>query len=149
MEPYREPAVALLFEEVVRAAIPDLDRARSVLSRRNHSREVGVFERVILDVYREMALSLVQRNSLRHCPARESAISLESEVVMEATRVVPLDHEARSVARVAAASEGLRCLSRTTLTPVLVEGHLWIVARSATRSLPIGCKISLSPAQTA
>ena len=145
VEPHGEPAVALLLEEVVRAAIPDLDGSRAVLSRRNHSREVGVFERMVLDVHREMALALAQRDSLRHRPARESAVSLEPEVVVEATRVVPLDHEARPVAGVVAASERLRCLPRTALTPVLVEAHLWIVARSATRSLPTGCKITPFP----
>ena len=149
MEPYREPAVALLFEEVVRASIPDLDRARSVLSRRDHSREIGVLERVILDVHREMALALAQRNPLRYRPARESAVSLEPEVVVEATRVVALDHEAQPVAGVVPASERLRCFPRTAFTPVFVETHLWIVARSATRSLPTGCKIRLFPAQTA
>ena len=41
--------------------------------------EVGVLERVILDVHREMPLAASERNALRNRPARESAVRARAE----------------------------------------------------------------------
>ena len=89
--------------ELVRAAIPDLDRPGPVLPGRDRPLEIGVVERVILDVDGEMPLALLQRHALRHGPAREGAVPLEPEVVVEAAGGVPLDDEAGRGAVVAAA----------------------------------------------
>jgi hypothetical protein len=104
---------------------------------------------VVLHVHREMPLSTPQRNSFRHRPARERAVTLEPKVVVEPPRGVSLDDEPRPLARGRSSSERLGRLPRTTLRLVVVERHLWIVARNATRSLPTGCKMPLFPAQTA
>ena len=111
--------------------------------------EVRVLERVVLDVHREMTLSAPERDALRHGPARERTVALEPEVVVEPPRRVPLDDEPRPLALASDASERLRRLPRTALAPVLVEAHLWIVARSATLSLPTAARCALFPAQTA
>src|SRR5262249_24208951 len=54
-EPHSELPVALLLEELVGAAVPDLDGAGAVLALRNLAGEVGVVERMVLDVDGERA----------------------------------------------------------------------------------------------
>jgi hypothetical protein len=62
---------------------------------------------------------------------------------------MPLDDETGPVSGLRRATEGLRGLAATALSTVLVEAHLWIVAGTATVSLPRGCKMTFSPAQAA
>jgi hypothetical protein len=50
VQPHREAAVALLLEQLVRAAIPDLDRARAVVPFRDLTLEASVLERMVLDM---------------------------------------------------------------------------------------------------
>ena len=77
-------------------AVPDLDRPGPVLTRRDLALEGGVVERVVLDVHGEVALPGLERDPLRHRPARERAVALEAEVVVEPARVVALNDEERS-----------------------------------------------------
>ena len=129
VEPHGQPAVALLLDELVRAAIPDLDRAGAVLARRDRPLEVAVLQRVVLDVHGEVPLAAPERDALRDRPARERAVALEPEVVVQAARGVPLDDEARPVARTPCAlPKGSGVLPGVRRAPVLVEAHLWIVA---------------------
>ena len=86
---------------------------------------------MILDVDREVPLTAPERDALRNRPARQRAVALEPKVVVEAPRVVSLDHESRRGTGLSRLSERLRCFP-TTLPPVFVEAHLWIVARFAT-----------------
>jgi molybdopterin-guanine dinucleotide biosynthesis protein len=83
---------------------------------------------MILHVHREMTLSAPKRDSLRHRPARERTVTLEPKVVVEASRVVSLNHESGCRARPSRLSERLRRLPGSALAPILVEAHLWIVA---------------------
>jgi hypothetical protein len=83
---------------------------------------------VILDVHREMALAMAERYPFRHRPARQSAVSLEPEIVVEPSRRVPLNDEARLVRWCLCLSEGLRRLVGPPTAAVLVQAHLWIVA---------------------
>ena len=93
-----EAAVVLLLDELVGAAVPDLDRAGAVVALRDLARERRVVERVILDVHRERALARLEGDALRHRPRGERAVPLEPEVVVEAPRVVALDDEDRLLA---------------------------------------------------
>jgi hypothetical protein len=147
VEPHRQPAVTLLLEQLVRSSIPDLDRSGAVLPRGDDALEIGVLEWMILDVHGKVPLALAKRDPFRHRPARERAVALEPEVVVEAPRVVPLDHEPPLTRTRVPAAEGFRRLPAVTLALVLVEAHLWIVARYATRSLPTRCTPVVSPAQ--
>src|SRR5207248_10445723 len=79
LEPDGQAAVPLLLDELVRAGIPDLDGPRAVLALRDHAFEAGVLERVVLDVDGEVLLAGLERDTLRHCPARERPIPLEAE----------------------------------------------------------------------
>ena len=77
--------------------VPDLDRAGAVLALRDLALEGRVLERMVLDVDGEMLLPRLERHALRDRPARERAVQLEAEVVVQAARVVPLDDEVGSL----------------------------------------------------
>ena len=72
VQPNGQPAVLLLLEELVRAAVPDLDRARAVLALRDLALELRVLERVVLDVDGEVLLARLERHALRHRPAKRA-----------------------------------------------------------------------------
>ena len=117
-------------------AIPDLDRAGAVLPGGDLALERRVVERVVLDVDGEVPLAGLERDALRHGPARERAVALEPEVVVEASRVVALDDEDRASAPVVAARRTAPASSRVALAPILVEAHLPdLVARTRQRVL--------------
>ena len=123
VQPDGETAVGLLLDELVRARVPDLDRAGAVLALRDLAVEGRVLERVILDVDREVLLAGLERHALRDRPARKRAVSLEAEVVVQPARVVPLDDEDRLFPALAAA-ERLGRFLRVALLLVLGQlGH--------------------------
>jgi hypothetical protein len=122
VQPDRETAVALLLHELVRAVVPDLDRAGAVLALRDHTFECRVLEWVIFDVHRQRALPGLQRNALRHGPARKCTVALEPEVVVEPTGVVALDDEDRLLPALLPA-EGLRRLLAVPLLLVLGQAR--------------------------
>ena len=95
VQAHGQPAAPLLLEQLVRARVPDLDGARAVVPLRDLALERRVLERVVLDVDREVLLAGLERNAFRHGPARERAVQLEAEVVVEPRRVVSLDDEDR------------------------------------------------------
>ena len=77
MESHREPAVFLLLDELVGAAVPDLDRAAAVLPGGDLALEVGVVERVVLDVHGQVPLARYERHpfgtaQLASTPSRSS-----------------------------------------------------------------------------
>ena len=119
MQPHREAAVGLLLHQLVRAAVPDLDRAGAVVALRDLALEAPVLERMILDVDREVLLARLQRNAFRHRPRRENAVALEPEVVVQPSRVVPLHDEDRGLRLAALAPERLRRLRAISLALVL------------------------------
>src|SRR5205807_3680361 len=117
-------AVLLLLDELVRAAVPDLDRAGAVVTLRDVALEGRVVERMVLDVYGQRALSRFERHALGNGPRGERAVSLEAEVVVETPRVVTLDDEDRLLRLPPLARERLRRRLRIALAPVGVElGH--------------------------
>ena len=118
-----EPAVLLLLEQLVGAVVPDLDRAGAVLSRGDLSLERRILERMVLDVDGEVLLSGLEGHAFGNRPARERAVSLQTEVVMEAASVVPLDDEDRRLSALLAA-ERLRRLLGVALALVLGELRL-------------------------
>jgi hypothetical protein len=68
---------------------------------------------------------------------------------VEAPRGVALNDEAGSIRARFGRAERLGRLAPLALSAVLVEAHLWIVARNATLSLPMSCKMPFFPAQAA
>ena len=134
LEPHRETAVRLLLEDLVGARVPDLDRACAVLALRDLAFEGRVAERVVLDVDREVLQAGLERDALRDGPAREHAVALEPEVVVEPPRVVALHDEQRFLASLAARAERLRSLLRIALAAVLAELRLGHGYPSSARS---------------
>jgi len=68
-------------------------RQRRRFAGRNDSLEVGVVERMILDVHGEPPFALLGRESFRQSPGAEYAVHFEPEVVMQMARGVFLDDE--------------------------------------------------------
>ena len=140
----RGPTVGLAVERE-RAAIPHDDVARAVAARRDHTLEVEVLDRVVLDVHREVPHLRVQRRTFRYRPAHEHTVDLQPEVVVEPTRPVTLDDEARRTRR--------RCrhcgpgrLGRPIEVPLLVVAgqarfvglHRYVVPRMGPRNAAPG-----------
>ena len=73
--------------------VPDDDVATAVLAGRDHALEVGVLDRVVLDLHRQPADARVERRSLGHGPADEDAVELEAQVVVQPAGPMALDHE--------------------------------------------------------
>src|SRR5207245_4528046 len=120
VEPACQPAGALLLDELVRAAVPDLAGAGAVVPLRDLAFEGGVVEGVVLDVNGEMLLTRLERDALGHRPALERSVPLEAEVVVETPRVVTLDDEDRLL-RLPLPGEGLGRLLPVALALVLAE----------------------------
>ena len=124
VESNRQAPILLLLDKVVVASVPDLNGAGAVLAGRDLALEVGVGERVILDVNREMAFAWLEWNPLRDGPARKSAVALEAEVVVQTPRGMALDDEPQSTARSPLTiAERLRGLLGITLAAVRLGRH--------------------------
>ncbi len=120
MQVNREAAVRLLLDELVGAAIPDLDAAGAVVPGRDLALEGRVRERVVLDVDGEVLRAGLERHALRDRPAGERAVSLEPEVVVEPASIMALNHEDRRLAA-AALGERLRRLAARSLALVVLQ----------------------------
>lgn len=72
--------------KLVQTLVPDLDRARSVLTRGNLALELPVFQRVVGNLDGEVADPGCLRNPLRDRPALEDPVALEPEVVVQRPR---------------------------------------------------------------
>ncbi len=96
---------ALLVEVAVRAGVPHDHGARPV-ALADHALEVGVLERVVLDLDREALHARVGRRPLRDGPRAQRPVDLEAEVVVQARGVVLLDDEARRAAAARAGASG-------------------------------------------
>src|SRR4029079_16132275 len=86
-----ETAVSLLLDELIRAVVPDLDRAGAVVPLGDLALDAPVLDRVGPAVDGKVLLSGLERTALRDRPRRERAVALEPEVVVEPPGVVPLD----------------------------------------------------------
>ena len=65
-------------------------------------------------------------NPLGHGPAREHTVPLEAQVVVQAPRGMPLDHEDRAAAG-ALSVERLRRPARISLAPIRLQAHVRII----------------------
>ena len=121
VQPHGEAAVPLLLEELVRAAVPDLDGARPVVPLRDLTLEAPVLEWMVLDMDGEVLLARLERDALRHRPRGENAVPLEAEVVVEPPGVVPLHDEDRLLCLTAPTAKRLGGLLPVSLALVLRE----------------------------
>ena len=81
------------------AAVPGLHRAGAVLAVRDGALEVGIVDRVVLDMRRDVLDGGIERRALAHRPAPQHAVVLQAEVVVQAgaVRLVLLHDEDRRV----------------------------------------------------
>ena len=79
--------------QLPRAPVPHDHVAAAVLARRDDPFEVEVVERMVLDVHGHTLRVRIECRTLRHCPAHEDSVGLESQVVVQLTGAVALDHE--------------------------------------------------------
>ena len=121
LEQHREATVGLLLEKLVRPPVPDLHRPRAVLARRDLALEARVVERVVLDVHGEPAVTRVEGDALGDGPARQGAVTLETEVVVEPPCVVALDDEEGPLTPLRAGAEGLGSLALPPFSLVFAE----------------------------
>src|SRR5215831_3341675 len=108
----------LRLRRAIPAAVPHDHRACSVVAGGDHAFEVGVLHRMVFDVHGEAPLLRVHRRPLRHRPALEHAVHLQTKVVVEPARGVLLHHEEPTAGEPAAA-EGL---GRTLRVPLFSVG---------------------------
>src|SRR5207249_4050402 len=118
-----------------RSPVPQRDRSRAVLFFWNHTLEAAVIERVVLDVHGKPFFRRIEARALRHRPALERSVELETEVVMQAAGCVLLHDEAqpRAPPRGHAALR-LRSLAEIAFAMVALETH--DRAHSAADSVP-------------
>jgi hypothetical protein len=104
------------------AAVPELDRAATILPFGDGALEVAIVERMILDLHREPPVVGIERWSLGDRPGLEHAVELKPEVVMQPPRVVLLDDEAPALGRNdPVVATGLGGLGEVPFSPVFRE----------------------------
>ena len=79
--------------DVVAAGIPDRHPPAAVLTTWDVSLEGGVLQRMVLGVHGEMVLFRSLGYALGEGPGDEDAVALESQVPVQASCVMLLDHE--------------------------------------------------------
>src|SRR6266542_738027 len=126
--PARE-ALARIGPRGPRAPVPHDDGARPVVARRDEPLEVRVLDRMVLDLDGHPLVGWVVGRALRHRPAPERAVELETEVPVEPPRGVLLHDEQprreRVVGANTSATEWLGGAPRVALLAVTIEpvGH--------------------------
>jgi len=79
------------------AAVPGRDRPGAVVALRDAALEVGVIQRVVLDMHGDSLVGRVERGAFAHRPAPQHVIVLQAEIPVQpgAVRQVLLHHEDR------------------------------------------------------
>ncbi len=102
------------------APVPDDHGAGAVLALGDRLLEVGVFQRMVLDVHGQAPDLGVERWPLGHRPAPQCVAELQPQVIMQAPRGVLLDHEQAGPGRDLTARR-LRRLRKIALRPIALE----------------------------
>ncbi len=108
------------------AAVPQQHGAAAILPFGDDALEPAIIDRVVLDLDSEPLLTGVEARTLRHRPALQYAVELETKVEMQPARVVLLDDESERRRRFPARRRLARRLRRfpeIALAPVLFERH--------------------------
>ncbi len=105
------------------APVPDHDRAAAVLALGDDALEVGVVQRVVLDVDGEMLVVRIEARALRHGPALERAVELEPDVVVQPPGRVLLDDEEVAARAGLDVRSGLGCLAEVPFLAVALQCH--------------------------
>ena len=79
----------------VRALVPDLDSPSPIFSLGNRSLEVEIAQRVVGHLYGQSLDAWLCRGTFWHSPALQDLIKFQSEIPVESSCVMLLNHEAR------------------------------------------------------
>ena len=101
-----EPKLALahalvgIVQRLPCAAIPQLHRAGAILAVGYDALEIGIVQRMVLDVRSDPLVGGIERRPFAHRPAPQHAVMLQAEVPVQASamRLVLLHHEDRRIA---------------------------------------------------
>ena len=106
------------------AAIPDDDIARPVVAFRDMALEIGIVQRVVLDVHGQAAHVRVQRRAFGDRPALQRTAQLQAEIVMQVAGVVFLNAELQRMGffATAAFATGLGRCVEVALARVFLQG---------------------------
>src|SRR5215470_309830 len=113
-------AGGLRLQQLESPGVPDDRRTGSVAAFGNDAFEVGVLDRVVLDVHGQALFVGAHRRPLGHGPALEHAVDLEAQIVVEPARRVLVDDEPVA-AGLAGSPEGLGRRGGIALAPVFVQ----------------------------
>ncbi|MNZ55952.1 hypothetical protein D3C78_738880 [compost metagenome] len=109
------------------ATVPDDDITGAVMPFGYAALEVGVVERVVLDMHRQAADLRVKRWSFGDCPAFQGAIEFQAKVIVQVAGVVFLDAVLQGVRVFAAGrfAQGFGCGVEVTFALVFLQelGH--------------------------
>ncbi len=121
------------------AAVPQHHRTAAIFAGGDGALEAAIVDRVVLGLDSEALVGGVEARPARHRPRLQDAVVLEAEIVVEAPRVVLLDHERGRRLRLALCGGAFcrRWLARAGEIPLLLvalqrAGHV-SAARSARR----------------
>src|SRR5438093_1417174 len=114
--------VVLLFEELVRAGIPDRHRPRAVAVG-DHAVKREVLDRMVLGVNGEASFPGLEWRTVRHSPGREDAAHLEPNVPVETRRVVPMHHVAPRLFTLRLLALRLRCAAEVAFALIIGEAQ--------------------------
>ena len=109
------------------AAVPELHGAAAILALRNGAFEIAVVERMVFHFHRQPLVARIERGPPGDRPGFEDAIELEPEIVMQARRIMLLDHETpllrRLDRRIAARLGGLFEIPLLPVGGEVSQGH--------------------------
>ena len=109
------------------AAVPELHGAAAILALRNGAFEIAVVERMVFHFHRQPLVARIERGPPGDRPGFEDAIELEPEIVMQARRIMLLDHETPLLRRldrhIAARLRGLFEIPLLAVGGEVSQGH--------------------------
>src|SRR5207245_3627150 len=80
----------------VRALVPDLDSPSPIFSFGNRSLEVEIAQRVVGHLHRQSLDAWLCRGTFWHSPALQDLIKFQSEIPVESSRVMLLNHKTKA-----------------------------------------------------
>ena len=105
-----------------RTPVPQQHVASTIFTGGDRALECAVLERMILRLHCKPACGWIEARTLRNGPALQYAVPFEAEVVVQATRSVPLDAVLQRLSRARAAlARGFRRATEVALAPVLAQ----------------------------
>src|SRR6266478_661433 len=108
---------------LVCALVPDHHRSRAIQTFRNHTLEVGIFQRMVLCPDSQPLICRVHGRPFRNRPRYQDSVDRQPEIIVQAAGVVFLNDKDTPADPTPDASYRLRSFSEFPLPAVLFEWH--------------------------